>query len=282
MKDQQVLIQYFNPCNVRLVLKIQLLYITLTSKHSYMKRLILFSLLLISGNLLAQDLEGAWMLTHVNGQELPDKEFVKIYQDGYFSFGAKEVPSNKFHSAGGGEYTLDGSRYTETFDFHTENKDLIGQTGEHQVDWIEEKLVITAQDQGRERIEIWQKISDDSDDLTRNWVFTGRKNQEGEISSYTPGPRRTVKILSGGRFQWIAFNSDTKEFMGTGGGTYTAEDGKYVENIEFFSRDDDRVGARLSFDYAVEDGKWHHSGKSSKGDPIYEIWSPYEEAYQKP
>lgn len=247
-----------------------------------MKRLILISLLLISGNILAQELEGSWKLTHVNGQELPDIEFVKIYQDGYFSFGAKEVPSNKFHSTGGGEYDVNGSEYSETWDFHTDNKNLIGQTASHRIDWIEDRLVITGGEQGRERIEIWEKISDRNDDFTGNWVITGRKSQGDDVNRMTPGARRTVKILSGGRFQWIAFNSETKEFSGTGGGTYTADDGVYTEYIEFFSRDNDRVGATLTFEYEVKDGEWHHSGKSSKGDPIYEIWSLYKEAYQKP
>jgi hypothetical protein len=49
--------------------------------------------------------------------------------------------------------------------------------------------------------------------------------------------------------------------------------GKYTENILFFSRDNSRVGAQLTFDGKIEDGNWHHSGLSSKGDPIYEIWS---------
>ncbi|MDX1470670.1 MAG: hypothetical protein R3213_04170 [Flavobacteriaceae bacterium] len=61
--------------------------------------------------------------------------------------------------------------------------------------------------------------------------------------------------------------------MGTGGGTYTTEDGKYTENIEFFSRDNSRVGASLEFDFELVDGDWHHSGFSSKGDPLYEIWT---------
>ncbi|MFD1079838.1 hypothetical protein, partial [Longispora fulva] len=102
----------------------------------------------------------------------------------------------------------------------------------------------------------------------------------GELRRSTPGARRTIKILGGDRFQWVAFNSDTGEFFGTGGGRYSAENGKYQENIEFFSRDDSRVGAKLAFDYEVKDGEWHHSGKSSKGDPMYEIWSPYKEAYK--
>ena len=85
-----------------------------------------------------------------------------------------------------------------------------------------------------------------------------------------------MKILSGTRFQWIAYNTETKEFLGTGGGTYTTEAGKYTENIEFFSRDSSRVGASLSFDFSLENGDWRHKGKSSKGDPIDEVWTKRE------
>ena len=108
------------------------------------------------------------------------------------------------------------------------------------------------------------------------WLFAGRKrNGEGDIQMLetTDRPRKTMKLLTGTRFQWIAYNTETKRFFGTGGGNYTAEDGKYTENIEFFSRDDARVGASLEFDFDVIDGNWHHSGKSSKGDPMYEVWS---------
>ena len=52
-----------------------------------------------------------------------------------------------------------------------------------------------------------------------------------------------MKILSGTRFQWIAYHIGTKVFSGSGGGTYTSEQGKYTETIDFFSRDNDRVGA---------------------------------------
>jgi hypothetical protein len=93
------------------------------------------------------------------------------------------------------------------------------------------------------------------------------------MRTMTPGVRKTMKILSGTRFQWIAYNTETKEFLGTGGGTYTSVDGKYVENIEFFSRDNSRVGASLSFDFSLDDGRWAHKGLSSKGDPIHEIWT---------
>jgi hypothetical protein len=82
-----------------------------------------------------------------------------------------------------------------------------------------------------------------------------------------------VKILSGTRFQWIAINTHTKEFFGTGGGAYTFQGGTYTENIAFFSRDSSRVGASLRFNGKVEKDGWHHSGLSSSGDKIYEIWN---------
>ena len=244
-----------------------------------MKNLLIIAMLLLSVMLNAQDLEGAWKLTHKNGDPVVNEEYIKIYQDGYFSYGAKALDGDKFLGTVGGEYTLEGNQYTESPDFNTFNPDEVGRTQKYNLDFKDDKIIISANRRGIDLIEIWQKISDNEDDLNGNWVITGRKVDD-EVGSITPGARRTVKILGGGRFQWIAFNSETKEFSGTGGGTYSADNGIYKENITFFSRDDSRVGATLEFKYEVKDGQWHHSGSSSTGSPIYEIWSKYKDAYQ--
>jgi hypothetical protein len=88
-----------------------------------------------------------------------------------------------------------------------------------------------------------------------------------------PAARKTIKLLSGQRFQWAAINTDTGEFFGTGGGTYSFREGQYTEHIEFFSRESSRVGMSLSFSGRVEGRNWYHSGKSSRGEPISEVWS---------
>lgn len=241
-----------------------------------MKKLLLIPVLLVCGFLSAQDLEGSWRLVERNGVDVEDVEAVQIIQDGYFAIGAKLKEGNKFHSAKGGELQINGDNLVVIHDFNTENPEFLGKEINYSIEQDENSFTIS----DPINKEVWQRISEEENDLTRNWVITGRE-RNGEMNTMTPGDRRTVKILSGDRFQWIAFNSATGEFSGTGGGTYTAEDGKYIENIEFFSRDDNRVGASLEFEYNVKDGKWHHKGMSSKGDPIYEVWSPYEEAYQK-
>src|SRR5690606_9122586 len=121
----------------------------------------------------------------------------------------------------------------------------------------------------------WKRVDANEGPIAGVWRITGRK-QDDKMGQMPLRDRRTLKILSGTRFQWVAINIGTGEFSGTGGGTYTFENGKYTENIEFFSRDNSRVGASLSFDGKIEDGDWHHSGLSSTGNPIYEIWSKLE------
>lgn len=244
-----------------------------------MKTLMLSAFLFFSTLVGAQDLEGAWKMTHQNGKEVTEIEYIKIFQDDYFAFGAKQISDNHFIGAGGGPYSLDSDQYIETLDFFTLDPLQVGTSTSFKLDLVNGKMVISGNTDNGMLVEIWEKLPEQKDALTGNWVITGRKRGE-EISRSTPGARRTIKILSGGRFQWIAFNSETKEFSGTGGGTYTAKDGKYVETITFFSRDDSRVGAELGFDFEVIDREWHHSGLSSKGDPIYEIWTPYAIGYK--
>lgn len=122
----------------------------------------------------------------------------------------------------------------------------------------------------------WRRIDSNTDLLAGLWQITAREGKEGQMNEMRPGPRKTIKICTGTRFQWLAINPETKEFSGTGGGTYTLKDGKYTETIEFFSRDNTRVSASLSFDAKVDNNQWFHSGKSSKGDRVNEIWKKIE------
>ncbi len=117
------------------------------------------------------------------------------------------------------------------------------------------------------------KASENSkQELDGQWLFGTRGPDEGQERRGDSKPRKTLKYLQDGRFQWIAYNTETIKFHGTGGGSFTSKDGVYQENIEFFSRDNSRVGAQLKFDYELKGNDWHHQGKNSKGEPMYEIW----------
>jgi len=109
-------------------------------------------------------------------------------------------------------------------------------------------------------------------ELDGQWLFGTRGPDKGQERRGDSKPRKTLKYLQDSRFQWIAYNIETMKFYGTGGGSFTSKNGVYQENIEFFSRDNSRVGAALKFDYELKGNDWHHQGKNSKGEPMYEIW----------
>ena len=71
-------------------------------------------------------------------------------------------------------------------------------------------------------------------DLHGQWLFATRGPDDGQERRGEENPRKTLKFLQDGRFQWIAYNTDTFEFFGTGGGSFSSKDGKYIENIDFF------------------------------------------------
>lgn len=109
-------------------------------------------------------------------------------------------------------------------------------------------------------------------DLDGQWLFATRGPDEGQKRRGESNTRKTLKYLQDGRFQWIAYDTEGMQFKGSGGGSYSSQDGVYTENIEYFSRDNSRVGASLKFDYEVKGDDWHHTGNNSKGEPMYEIW----------
>jgi hypothetical protein len=157
-------------------------------------------------------------------------------------------------------------------EFHSISPEAVGNEYRGKIQ-MQKGALILEEESGHSQ---WKRLDDGTPGkLAGAWLITGRV-RDGEMSKMTPGARRTMKILSGTRFQWIAYNTETREMSGTGGGTYTTRNGKYTEKIEFFSRDNTRVGASLTFDFSLEDGAWRHKGKSSKGDPIDEVWTKRE------
>ena len=214
-----------------------------------------------------QSIIGAWERLHTSETGVALRSIV-IFVDGYQTIASFDATSGKFVSTNGGTWQLKVDLMTETVEFDTKTPERVGSSVSFQVQITNETLEIVGKDV------LFKKIDDGTPgDLKGAWLMSGRIVDEKLQDRDTSSPRKTMKILSGTRFQWIAYNTETKQFSGTGGGRYTTIDGVYTEHIEFFSRDDSRVGASLTFDYKMVDGNWHHSGLSSKGDPIYEIWS---------
>ena len=194
---------------------------------------------------------------------------VRIYSDNYFAVSKYNIEENTFISAYGGLYFIDNNSYYEVFEFNSKDSSKVGDT----IFYSDFKIKIK-NDSGSMKIdgkEFSKTINENN--LSGSWLMSGIERRGEMRMRDVNRPRKTLKMLAGGRFQWIAYDTSKKGFYGTGGGTFTALDGKYIENIEFFSRDSNTVGKSLEFNYEIKKGDWHHKGFSSKGDPKYEIWT---------
>ena len=231
------------------------------------KLIVLLICSFLSFGIKGQNFTGAWEGYHTSeiGEQLKS---VVIFSDGYQVISTYDSKTGKFISTNGGTWKLKGNTMTEKVEFDTNDSERVGTEVSFEVFINDSIMGIVGSEMKFKRID-----NGVPGKLQGAWLMSGRiregKTQLRDIS----GPRKTMKILSGTRFQWIAYNTESKQFMGTGGGTYTTIDGEYTENIEFFSRDDAKVGTNLKFNYSLIDSKWHHAGFSSKGDPIHEIWS---------
>lgn len=214
------------------------------------------------GHVEAQQIQGAWK------RDLDTAVQYLTIVDHYFSVVTFNLSEKKFLSTRGGTAAFEKGTMNGIIEFNTADKTEVKSPYSYglKVDGAQLSMPIYGIDR------VWQKVDDAADALSGNWKIIGRE-QDGKMAEMKPGARKTIKILSGTRFQWAAINSETGDFFGTGGGNYTFKDGRYTENIEFFSRDASRVGASLSFDASLKNGDWHHSGLSSKGDRIYEVWT---------
>lgn len=214
----------------------------------------------------AQSPVGAWerFYDDENGNNIRS---VVIFSEKFQSIVMYKAKTGEFIYSNGGTWELNGNMMTEKVEFDTANSERVGDELTFEVIITNNSLSIPDAN--------WEfsKIDDGMPgELNGAWLMSGRyRNGEKQMRS-TDRPRKTMKILSGTRFQWIAFDTEKKEFKGTGGGTYTTINGKYSEKIEFFSRDNSRVGMNLEFNYDIDKGNWIHKGKTSKGDPLHEIW----------
>lgn len=222
--------------------------------------LLLFTVL--SFSISAQTITGAWEIK--DGGE----QHHLFFQDGFYFHTVHQ--GNQFISSQGGTYEVTGGTIRGKVLYNTADSSSVGTTMDVPFSVSGKELSLQMWNGGV----TFNRVDEGKAPLAGVWRITGRMGEDGKVADiHQSGTRQTYKVLTGTKFQWVAIDPGKKQFSGTGGGSYTFKDGKYTENIEFFSRDNSRVGARLTFDGKLENGAWHHSGLSSKGDKIYEIWN---------
>ncbi len=222
-------------------------------------------------SVLVNALEGAWEMETLNGEKLQHRG-VMLIQAPYAFYTEFDVENKTFVGSRGGMIEIMGNKMSYKAEFDTWDVDRIGVTYAVTASLKGNQVTLDFKADDESYQMTLKRVDSGTGDLAGAWRITDRM-RNGEMQAMRLGARKTIKMITGSRFQWVAFNPESKQFSGTGGGTVVLENGKYNEHIEFFSRNPDRVGADLQFDYKVDGNKWDHSGLSSTGSPIREIWT---------
>ncbi|MHA8063950.1 hypothetical protein [Aquirufa aurantiipilula] len=206
-------------------------------------------------------IEGSWSNTQ------GDVTSWLLVTDQLLSFTQFETNSHKLIATYGGTYRMKGKELEIQQEWNSQDSLQVGQlkkiTFQKKKRQIQlEQLVYTPMDKG------------ESGKMKGAWIIVG--NFSGDIMSRRPNPffpRRTMKMHTGNAFQWIAYNVQTKQFFGTGGGFYSTQANNYTEEIVFFTKASSSIGKKLIFDFQIQDGIWRHKGQKSIGGAMDEAWS---------
>lgn len=210
-----------------------------------------------------QDIIGAWQYGPATDRT------VMITTDKVFSVAKYNIPGKTLISSYGGTWRIDGNKLLQKIEWNSSDTAQVGKEISFAIQLADGKLFV------KKKNETWSRADNGKPgELMGAWIITGNYVNDKVKKRASPFfPRRTMKILSGTRFQWIAYNVETKQFINSGGGSYTTDNGKYTETIEFFTKTPESVGKTLSFQYSFVDGDWRHKGEKSTGGALDECWS---------
>jgi hypothetical protein len=209
---------------------------------------------------------GAW------GYGPAENRTVMIATDKIFSISTYDIPGKRFVRSHGGTWRIDNSKLVKKIEWNSADSAQVGKEITEEMQVVNGKLV------SKQSGTTWDRLDDGKPGgLMGAWIITGNFKNDTAAKRGSPFyPRRTMKLLSGKYFQWIAYNIATKTFVNAGGGTYTTVNGKYTETIEFFTKTAESVGKTLAFNYSFVRGDWRHKGQKSTGGEMDECWSKRE------
>lgn len=211
----------------------------------------------------SQAIQGAWRYTE--GKE----QTVIIITPNIFSSATYNLEEKKFIASYGGSWTMTGNQLTLKTEWNSTDSNKVGTDWSSTVNIANNQLTLTGLPKKLDRLD-----DGTASVLVGEWIISGSYNNDQVVKRKNPFyPRRTMKVLSGKHFQWVAYNVVTKQFIDTGGGTYTTDNGKYTETIHFFTKTAESVGKTVSFNYSFEKGEWRHRGQKSTGGPLDECWT---------
>ena len=228
-----------------------------------MKKILLPLLLITSGGVIAQKLEGAFKIKaaqygdkSLSQQELSKQQVVKIFKNGYWIGAFFGDPKKPFSGTCGGTYKIENGKYLETVNFYSWDSTAVGDTysfnykldndtyvQDGRMDSEKYPNYIIKEEFTKFRTEVPLKnASMEGAWILQDATCLDKAGKETSVKNY-----EQIKIYCYPRFAYAQYNAQTKQFIGAGGGTYQYDGKKLTEHIEYTTYDN-----ALGSDYEIE------------------------------
>lgn len=168
--------------------------------------------------------QGAWKISK------GDETIMLLVSESYF-MQTTYTPA-RFVSTRGGTWKQDGNKVTTTLEFDSADSTNVGKTSTAELASGNNQLAIIMPG-GQQVFTRVDEVTEQTP-MASLWRITARANNEGVVTPMQRGARKTLKLLTGSRFQWAAINPETKQFSGTGGGHLHAQGRKIHRNHRLF------------------------------------------------
>ena len=182
-----------------------------------MKRLIFCAIasVLSAWGVGAQISPGAYKAVEMHGDTT--RNHLLLVSDNYIIHTTYDSQPAHFISTMGGFYEIGEDSLRVDLEFNTDYE----KTGEkvHRVSYgYADGNLIFNENHARP----YRREPDLDQPLDGAWLFATRGPDTGQERRGDNSARKTLKFLNNGYFQWVAYNSETMDFMGSGGGRYAA------------------------------------------------------------
>jgi hypothetical protein len=227
-----------------------------------MTKIILLLLLVISTSTMAQKLDGAFIVTggqhgdkQLSKDDVEKQKVIKIFKNGFWICAYFGNPQQPFNGTCGGTYKTEKGKYIETIDYYSWDSTAVGDTYSfnYKLDkntYIQdgkmdsEKYPDYVIREEYTRLKAKEPLKNSSMEgvwILQDAFWKDENGKENPVKNF-----EQIKIYSFPRFAYAQYNSQTKQFIGAGGGTYQYDGKKLVEHIEYTT-----YGDFLGSDYEV-------------------------------
>ncbi len=268
------------------------MFVVFIKKYVMKKIVLILVLFAFQSYVYADHLNGAWKLEEVNGEKVTE-HVIQLFSNQFYTYSEFDPNNGDFIKAGGGTYLLENFRIQKFIEIDSEDPSLSNTSEIYRFLFLEDDVIKFTNLKDSSKFEIWKRIDESKNvEMAKCWRIH-KKQDEGDkdwrVIEYAP--RKTIKMLTDNYYQVLAFNKKTGEFVGSSGGTWTKsptefftgatggittkKTAKYVENIDYFSKNPDNVGRSIEFNLRMVEGLWNHTGRQTDGKALLEIWMPY-------